>query len=83
LVEDDLNDKLYATPAGFTPSIAPYDPIGRKLELEALAVEIDPKSKLEVETNKKLVDIRDAIRKKDPSFKTRATGIKFLINAIN
>jgi hypothetical protein len=53
-----------------------------QLGLVPIFVDIDPKTGLEVESNKQLVDIRDAIRKKDPSFKTKALGIKFLINAI-
>jgi hypothetical protein len=81
LVEDQLNRREYAKPIGFNPSIPTYDPIGRRLELEELAVETDS-SGLEFASVNQLLDLRDDIRSKDPTFKTKATGIKTLIKAI-
>jgi hypothetical protein len=50
-------------PTGFTPSVSTYDPIGKRIELEALAAETDSKG-LDYESNKPLLAIRDEIRKK-------------------
>ena len=79
--EDEINAKAYMLPTGFTPSIPEFDPIGKKLELEALAVETDSKGVV-FQSSKPLIALRDDMKKKDPSFKTRATGINTLIKAI-
>jgi hypothetical protein len=70
IVEDLLNDKAYASPIGFKPSIPTYDPIGRKLELEELAVETNSEG-LDFESVKPLLSLRDAMNARDQTFKTR------------
>ena len=81
-VEDDINNKVYDDPAGFVSTIPVYDPMARALELEAKTIITNPKTGVDFESNEPLIRIRNEINARDKSFKTRATGIKFLINAI-
>jgi len=83
LVEDDLNDKAYATPAGFTTSIAPYDPNAREAYLRSKIITYTDSRGIEIDDPKPFREIRDQIKKSDPAgFTTKATGIEGIIKAI-
>ena len=82
LVEDDLNDKAYATPVGFTTSIPPYDSNAKRELLksytETYVEPVDPD-----DARKKVIDIQPLLDIRDGyKLKTTARTIPGLINAI-
>ena len=82
MVEDDLNDKAYATSTGFTSTIPPYDSKAKRELLksytETIIEPVDPG-----DTRKKTIDIQPLIDIKDGyGLKTTARTINGLITAI-
>ena len=83
IVEDQLNTRAYATPIGFTPSIPPYDPNARDLELRSLITTYQDSRGLDIDDPKPFRDLRDKMKKSDPAgFTTRAVSIDGIIKAI-
>ena len=83
LVEDDLNDKAYATPAGFTTSIPLYDPNARELELRSKITTYTDSRGIDIDDPKPFRELRDQMKKNDPAgFTTKAVGIEGIIKAI-
>ena len=81
--EDGINNNAYDDPTvAFTSAIPVYDPRARASELKAKTIFTNAKTGVEYDSNGPLIRIRDEINARDKSFKTRATGINFLINAI-
>ena len=74
--EDEINAKAYATPIGFTPSIAPYNRETKAAELLDLTKIIAPGKPVEYDITP-LLDIRDALK-----LKTKARTSPGLIRAI-
>ena len=64
LVEDDLNDKAYATPAGFTTSIPLYDPNARELELRSKITTYTDSRGIDIDDPKPFRELRDQMKKK-------------------
>ena len=63
-VEDEINNKAYATPIGFTPSIPPYDPNARDLELRSLITTYKNFQDIEIDDPNPFRDLRDRMKKK-------------------
>jgi hypothetical protein len=82
-VEDSLNDKVYANPMGFTPSMAPYDPNAREVYLRSKITTYQDSRGIDVDDPKPFRELRDQIKKRDPAgFTTRAVSIDGIIKAI-